>query len=75
MRMPNYRLREKVTFGNGWGQPIELPAGSFVRPISTKYVPKHITEDPLKKINEAMETYCYTAGGIWPIRDELLEEC
>ncbi len=47
---------------------LTLPAGAFVRPIATCYVPKHVLEDTRWQSFwlEGM-LFCYTRYGILPI--------
>lgn len=62
---PNYVLMEDVKI-HGSGDPQTLPAGTFIRPIDIRWVPKHIKDDNLW-FNEKKQVYCYTSLGIIPI--------
>ncbi len=51
-------------------------AGTFVRPIDLKYVPKHITDDERwKYFDKNTDVFCYYSGGIVPIPKALIREC
>lgn len=47
-RTPNYILKTPF-YLSGPGVNRELPAGTFVRPISIDYVPLHVLEDNQNK--------------------------
>ena len=63
MKTPNYVLDEDFSIPYGHHDVKVLPAGTFVRPIETCYVPKHI-KDENKWFNEKTDCYCYTRIGI-----------
>lgn len=63
-RSKNYVLKQEYRFDHR-GELVTLPAGTFVRPLSLEYVPKHILEDKANKyFNPDMEVFCYTRYGI-----------
>lgn len=57
----------------GFGNTINIPSGSFVKPIEDRWVPKHILDDPYRQ-RQPNEIYCYTRFGIYPIPKDALEE-
>lgn len=70
MCTPNYVLTEQHTFGK-YGDKQVIEAGTFIRPIELRYVPKHVTEDPqrynydvtswkLSGFEADRDVYCYT---------------
>jgi hypothetical protein len=68
---PNYILTEQVTIGNGFSDPKILPAGTFVRPIDKRWVPKHVLDSNMW-FNDKVEVFCYTRFGIVPIAQKML---
>jgi len=73
MQTPNYALIQDVMCENGGADPKRLPAGSYVRPIEFKYVPKHITSQH-RFFDEETSVFCYTRYGIIPIARNLLRQ-
>lgn len=73
-RSPNFMLRSSHRVNHD-GDYIDLPAGTFIRPIWIGNVPKHIKENPANKFfNPDIETYCYTRYGIIPIPNNCIME-
>ncbi len=77
-RTPNYRLKYDHVYrvGTSWSsQSITLPKGTWVRPIETPYVPKHILEDERwKDSNLTINVFCYTPKGFCLIDRKDIEE-
>lgn len=46
MKTPDYITTAEHQVRSGTSDTRTLPAGSFVRPVSYQYVPKHVQEDP-----------------------------
>lgn len=68
---PNYIIIQDISLGRGaWSDKI-LKAGSFVRPIDVRYVPKHVLEQHVY-YNPNFEIFCYTRYGIVPIAKNLM---
>lgn len=63
---PNYVTTKDYNFYTESTGSAVLPAWSFVRPISSVYVPTHVKEalHPGSDIDETVKTYCYTHYGI-----------
>lgn len=73
-RSPNYILRDAYRI-DYLGDLVELPAGTFVRPIHIDYVPKHVMEERRHRyFSPTTETFCYTRFGIVAIPNELIKE-
>jgi hypothetical protein len=66
MKVPTYMTNEPVTFGLTWRDEKKLPSGTFVKPISLKYVPQHVKEKWTNYDSKTQE-FCYTSAGIIPI--------
>jgi hypothetical protein len=65
---PNFAVKEEVKISMGLYDHITLEAGTFVRPIELKYIPKHVIEDKRwSHFNNEKEVFCYTPKGILPI--------
>ena len=62
MRTPDFVLNEDFFFGPSNDQKV-IPAGSFVRPIEFKYVPKE-TISRAGFFSKADSQFCYTRYGI-----------
>lgn len=75
MKTPDFVLdREFVVYSGPHDKKI-LEAGSFVRPISYQWIPKHIKDDPKYAwYNDKKEVFCYTRYGIICIFREYLRE-
>lgn len=65
MTTPDYQTTEDIVITKDmWDQKI-MPKGTFVRPISYCYVPKHIIDLPDNRwFQETLETFAYTPMGI-----------
>ena len=75
IKTPNYALTEAHYIPMGSLDAKTLPAGSFVRPIETRYVPAHVLESKLgKTFDEKLEIMCYTRFGIVPIPKNIIRE-
>lgn len=72
-RAPHFTLSDAVKVYIGYGEPLELPQGAFVRPIDERYVPKHILEDTTR-LRSNDEVFCYTRYGIIPILKSMIRE-
>lgn len=69
MGTPSYILTKEHTI-NSNNQVLKLPAGSFVQPISHRYLPSHIKESITPYQNTDQGVYCYTRLGIiWIPKD------
>ncbi len=67
-RTPNYALKEAYIVHINDYDRITLPAGSFIRPIEKRYVPKHVLEDKRWPfVDHKEEVFAYTRHGIFPI--------
>jgi len=67
MKTPDYVLDEAYTHHQSWGtEGKTLPAGSFVRPIEFRYLPKEMRDEPKYQYIEKDGTsyFCYTHIGI-----------
>ncbi len=74
VRTPNYRLLEAHTVSNGPHDQRLLPAGSYVRPIELRYVPKHVIDDSRWTwFDGDIEVFCYCSLGIIPIPKKILK--
>jgi hypothetical protein len=74
MRTPDYRTTEDFNLGTGMDPKI-LPAGSFVRPVDLKWVPKHLVESPDHRFfNEEREVFAYCRFGFIVIPKRLLRK-
>lgn len=74
MATPDFVLTEEFSIYNGPQDSKVLKAGSFVRPISKCYLPKHITEDPHNQYIFDDRVFCYTHYGIILIPKKLLRQ-
>lgn len=64
VKTENYMLPDAVSVINHRGEKITLPAGSYVKPVSPQYVPKHITENSQWAFfNSTLETFVYCRFG------------
>lgn len=69
MKLQDYCLSEEVHTqkdpNNIWSDPIVLQAGTFVKMIDERWVPKHVKD---YKVNESFnpetDVYCYCSAGI-----------
>ncbi len=67
-------LKEAFTI-HSISDPIVLPAGSFVKPIETRYLPPHVLKDPKNKyFTEKTEVICYTRLGMVAIPRNIIRE-
>ena len=76
VKTPNYALTEaySCTSNNGGDYKV-LDAGTFVRPIELRYVPKHVVEDHRwRYFNPAEQIFCFTSIGIVPIPRDRIQE-
>lgn len=67
IRTPDYRLNAEWSYNANSFTSFTLPAGTFVRPIEKKYVPKHVLEDTRWRYSSSSDIYCYCRYGIVPI--------
>lgn len=74
MATPDFVLTEDYSMYVGPQDNKVLKAGSFVRPIEKRYLPKHITEDPSNMYIFDDRVYCYTYYGIILIPRNLLRQ-
>lgn len=76
MKTPDYILTEDFNHYMGPHDSRKLPAGSFVRPIEFRWLPKHIQESPDGIWNKfhSDKIYCYTHYGIILIPKNILRE-
>lgn len=50
-----------------------IPAGTFVKPIELRYLPKHVVDDPRwNEYDVEISVFCYTSYGIIPLPRSLL---
>lgn len=74
-RTPNYIITERFTVSLTPSDIQELPAGSYVRPIDYRYVPKHVKDDPKNKYYfENTDVFCYCKFGIILIKKDILRQ-
>ena len=73
MKTPDYITTEDFSIYNGFSDSIKLPAGSFVRPLSLRWVPKHVIEDPMKNLPDGY-VYCFCVNSIYPIPKKIIRE-
>lgn len=81
MKTPNFIVNQTVEVANKSKENrVTLKAGTFIRPISKDYVPKHILPNDddgifAHKLDESVETYAYAREGIviiaWKYIDEV----
>lgn len=71
IKTPNYVLQEDHSFNQGTQDVRTLPAGTFVRPIEFRYLPRHITD---KNQEYERSVYCYTRYGIISIPRHKIRE-
>jgi hypothetical protein len=76
IKTPNFVITQMFVWcPNRLAKTIELPAGSFVRPIEYQYVPKHVTEAPVwQDFDKNREVFCYTRFGIIALPKNILRE-
>ena len=70
MKTTNYVLMEAYTHLIDRQDSQTLPAGSFVRPMDPRWVPKEVKERHW--INHDKEVFCYTRLGIIPIPRKII---
>ena len=71
VRVPDYVLIEAVQIT----LDMTLEAGTFVKPILPRYLPKHCLEDKRwSYIDKDKSTWCYTYYGIIPIPTDKIRE-
>lgn len=70
---PNFKLTESHSWNLGQHDSRTLPAGSFVRPIETRYVPQHIL-DEWKWVDHKSEVFVYCRYGIVPVPKRILRK-
>ncbi len=74
-RTPNFVLNKSVTLYYGPQDERVLPSGTFVRPVQTCYLPKHVLEHPMWKwFNPDHEVFVYTRYGILAVRKDNVVE-
>lgn len=65
MATPDYVLDQEYNIDLGLFKNIVLPAGSFVKPIDTIWLPKHILEGTdYRFFDPRVEVFCYCRYGI-----------
>lgn len=77
MKTPNYVLTEKFSFSaNGaFGSAIELPEGTFVRPIEVIWLPTHILQSSdYKFFKPEKEVFVYTRYGIIVVPRDIIRK-
>jgi hypothetical protein len=77
MRTPDYKLiKEFKHIISANDAPIIFPAGTFVRPIDFRYLPRDMQKDVdnqfLNRIGNVV--FCYTSAGIIPIPKEYMRQ-
>lgn len=71
---PNYVLTEEFKWGSGV-DTFTMEAGTFIRPIDERWVPKHVTNDVRTKVKGKDDTYCMTPRcGIVPIPKRIIRQ-
>lgn len=73
-RSPNYQTTTIQYFGPP-GDQKELPIGSFVRPVSLEYVPKHIINHKDNQyFNKEKHTFFYCSFGFsYALKNSIIE--
>lgn len=67
VKTENWITIENVEIGS-WSDPKILPAGSYVKPIEKRYVPKWCLESPQASFFvEELDIFCHTQFGIFSI--------
>lgn len=75
VKTPNYALTADFHYKYGPYDTKTLPAGTFVRPITTRYVPQHIIDKTeWRSFNEEKEVFCYTRFGMFAIPKAIIRE-
>lgn len=78
MKITDYCLSEDVTVpktSSIWSDPITLHAGTFVKMIDFRWVPKHIIDAEVNKFyDEDKEVFCYCSAGIILIPKKSIRE-
>jgi len=65
MKTPDYVLSVNFKKLDSNWDSVTIPAGTFVRPISECYVPKHVKENHMNmQMRTPDDVYCYTPMGI-----------
>ncbi len=73
-KTPDYKLNEDFSFGPMNDQRT-LPAGSFVRPVEDRYVPKHLLDDKTQAHNPKLDWWCYSRYGFLSIPRNKIFRC
>jgi hypothetical protein len=74
VKTPDYALTEEYSYNEGYDKKT-VSAGTFVRPIETRYVPKHVTEDERwKYIKNDEYVFCYWREGIMPFPRKIVRQ-
>jgi hypothetical protein len=74
MSTPDYKLTADFKYWVNTQDCITMPAGTFVRPVEFRYLPKELQDrSSLIKIADK-EVFCHTKIGLIPIPKELLRK-
>jgi hypothetical protein len=75
IKVSEYVTIQEYVYKVGAYDSATLPVGTFVKPISYRYVPKHILDDDRwKYFNSEKETFAYTRYGIIVIPLKIVRE-
>jgi hypothetical protein len=76
MKTPEYVTKEPWSYKKSFNtEPVNFPAGSFMKPIDPYYLPKHVLDsDEYRWSNKNTETFAYTRIGIIPVPKDLLRK-
>jgi len=73
MKTPLHITVREITIPGDNQSSLVIPAGSFVKIIEKKYVPKHVIDrGSNQSLNLDIYVYCYTHFGIHPLRYDWL---
>lgn len=74
-KLPTYVLDKPLIIEINKFDTLTLARGTFIKPVSAKYLPKHILDDPkFLGFNENEEAFCYTRYGFILIPRKLIRE-
>lgn len=74
-RTPNFRTTSDYSLTTGPYESKNIPGGSYVRPINTRWVPQHVLDDERwKHYHNSRYIFCHTKYGTYPLPVTILEE-
>lgn len=75
MKTPNYVLTAAHTYHFGPHDTKVFDAGTFVRPIEKRWLPKHVLEHKDNRwVDHSREVFCYTRWGILLLPRNILRQ-